>query len=428
MKFFSPSSTIALTICALQLAGAQNSAGKPELDATSLTPSTQALEQQIDSAIKAAGGDLERQNVNWVFAFSTGHFKTDPIAAQAARTLASQLVGDEVVTGDHVSARAWEGEVWNHKGSQPSSLQVGQDAKADKARTADLWPTTPAVGSVGGHDTERAAVQLTGEFARNADTVLVLITNTAASVGAPGAKLMGSNAPEYQSMLGQWTRVGGTGNGATTTVPYVIKSPTGNLSSQLETVVFVPKSFTAADIGKTARSALLKQQSAVKAAPSRGGAGGAIIVVVLLALAGLGALAYFLLRGGKGGGGGRSTVRVEGQTFRLADQPNNKVFCVLAGPGFKAEDGVPVAHVQGTPNDRFAELTRVGNDVRVRGLSEDFELKEINGAVVTGPTTLKLRPEVPEYTLEFAGEVRGASGVPRAITKNVTLTLTQGDA
>lgn len=409
-------------------AHAQDPQGKAELDRASLEPSVQKLGATVRRAVRQAGGDLERQNVRWVLAFSTGHYKSDPLGAQAAREFASGFVNANAVQGDQVTARAWELNVWPHKGEAESTLTIGADARADKARAANLWPTTPAVGSLGGHDTERAAVNLVRSFTRDPGTVLILVTNTAASVGAPGGRLLGTNAPEYQALLRGWTRLGGdaTRDGATLTVPYVVKTPGGNLGGELETVVFVPRTFAGAQMGTPGRAERLAQENNAPTPARSGNRGGAGVLLGLLGLAVVGGLIYAASRR-LGGRGGRATLRVEGQSFQLADFPNNRVVCVLAGPGFRAEDDTPVVAVPGAPNEKFAELTRVGNDVRVRGTSETFELREVDGHVVTGATTLRLRPEVPDHALEFTGEVRAASGVPRPVTKTVNLTLTQGE-
>ncbi|MFC6804023.1 hypothetical protein ACFQDE_21670 [Deinococcus caeni] len=106
--------------------------------------------QQVQEAVTTAGGDLERSQVNWVIAFSTGHYKADPLGAQAARELATQFVQRAAVQGDQVTARAWEMDIWEYRNPSGLTQIIGNDAQADLERTAKLWPTTPAVGSVGG--------------------------------------------------------------------------------------------------------------------------------------------------------------------------------------------------------------------------------------------------------------------------------------
>ena len=191
-------------------AQAQGVKGKTELDRASLKPGIDRLLSSVNQAVTVAGGDLERQNAHWVLAFSTGHFKSDPLGAQAAREVASQFVARQAVSGDRVTARAWELQPWTFRDASGLTQPIGSDIQGDKSGVDRLWPTTPAVGSLGGHDTERAAVAFTREFANLPDTVLILLTNTAASVGASGSKLLGTNAPEYQDMLQKWMRVAGS--------------------------------------------------------------------------------------------------------------------------------------------------------------------------------------------------------------------------
>ncbi|ACO47741.1 hypothetical protein Deide_2p00760 (plasmid) [Deinococcus deserti VCD115] len=404
---------------------AQTRQGKAELVRSSLEPSVARLVSSVTDAVKDAGGDLERSNAHFVVAFSTGHYKADPLGAQAARELATQFVQKVTVPGDRVTARAWELQPWAYRDPANLTLQVGADRLADHTRISALWPTTPSVGSVGGHDTERVAVELTQEFDQDAGTVLVLITNTAASVGASGVKLMSANAPEYLNTLERWTRVEGTQDGATLNIPYVITRPRGDVQGQLQAVVFAPKTFTAAPLTGGHRSELLA--ATTQKAPGGGTPNLAPVLIGLLLLGG-GFAAWKLLGGTGGGGGGRGTLRVGDQAFSLKDLPKSGAFCVLAGPGYVHEGDTPVVPVQGLPAERVAELTRVGRDLRVRGVHEDVRLSSVAGRVVVGDTaTVSLRPEEPDIPLEFSGEVRGPGGVPREITRTVNVAFMQGE-
>ncbi len=215
-------------------------------------------------------------------------------------------------------------------------------------------------------------------------------------------------------------------DGATLSLPYVVKSPSGNVQGDMEAVVFVPKTFTAAALASPIRSERLKQVAAVPDAP-RGSS--SPLPLVLLGLIVLGGLGFLLSRVLRGGGGGRSTLRVGDQTFNLSDAPQNRPFCCVAGPGYVADDGVPVVPVQGFPPERVAELTRKGRDVQVRGTSENVRLVSVAGRVLSDSlATLRLQPANPDQPLEFSGEVRGSGGVPRTIQKTLPLSFTQGDA
>lgn len=398
-------------------AAAQERQGKAELVRSSLAPGVSSLVNTVEQAVKTAGGDLERSTAHFVIAFSTGHYKSDPLGAQAAREVATQFVQNIAVPGDRVTARAWELTTWSSREAANLTLQVGRDRAADLKRISALWPTTPAVGSLGGHDTERVAVELTREFGQDAGTVLLLLTNTAASVGAPGARVLGANAPEYQRVLGTWTRVGGTQDGATLNLPYVVTNPAGDVRGQLQAVVFVPKTFTSAPLSAS-RAALL----AVGATPPRSSGGGLNLAPLLIGLLALsGGIAAWRLLGRSGGSA--TTLRVGDQHFLL---PRSGAFCVLAGPGYVPEGETPVVPVSGFPPERVAELSRVGREIRVRGLHEDVRLSSVGGRVVAGDTaTLPLRPEEPDIPLEFSGEVRGPGGVPREITRTINVAYGQ---
>ncbi|CAM2885138.1 hypothetical protein DERA104750_06330 [Deinococcus radiodurans] len=404
---------------------AQDVRGKTELMRSSLKPGVDRLLSSVNEAVTAAGGDLDKQNVHWVMAFSTGHFKSDPLGAQAAREVASQFIAREAMTGDQVTARAWELKPWAFRNAQGLTQQIGTDSQADKGGVERLWPTTPAVGSAGGHDTERAAVSFTKEFANSPDTVLILLTNTAASVGSAGTKLLGTNAGSYQKMLETWTRVAGTQDGATLNIPYTIKTPGGAVPGQMQAVVLLPKTFTATPLGNTTRTQQLDQSAQpVKAEKKNGSA--APFLLGLLGLGLIGGLVWMLIKGG-GQGGARGSLRVGDSNFSLRDMPNGRPFCVIAGPGY-SEEGVAVVPVQGLPAERIAELVRVGKDLKVRGTSEAVTLSSVDGRVAVGnAASFPLRLDQPDHQLELTGEVRGAGGVPREITRSLTLSYQQGD-
>ncbi|OLV18460.1 hypothetical protein [Deinococcus marmoris] len=408
-------------------AAAQTSTGKTELVRSSLDAGVTQLVARINDAVTASGGDLERQRADWVVAFSTGHYKSDPLGAQAAREVATQLIQRRAVSGDKVTARAWEMNVWEYRNPQGLTVQIGTDSAGDKSRIENLWPTTPAVGSIGGHDTEQAAVTLTQELSGDSSAVLILLTNTAASVGTAGTRLLGTNAPEYQNMLSSWNRVEGSQDGATLNLPYVVSTPSGEVQGQMQAVVFIPKTFTASPLAGGTRTEQLAAPAASTPAQRSGGGGTAIFII--LGLLALGAAAYFLLfrgKGGSGGGGGRGTLRVGDSDFSLSGLPRNKPFCIIAGPGYASESEVAVIPVQGLPAAPIAELTRVGKDIRVRAVHEDIRLSSVGGKVTVGDSaTVPLRQDQPDTVLDFSGEVRGAGGVPREVSRSVTLSYSQ---
>ena len=401
--------------------------GKAELVRDSLKGDVSQLIGTVQLAVKNAGGDLEHSSAHFVMAFSTGHYKTDPLGAQAAREVATQFVQRLTVPGDRVTARAWELNTWTTRDASALSLQVGTDRAADQARIAGLWPTTPAVGSVGGHDTERAAVELTNEFNNDAGTVLVMLTNTAASVGASGAKLLGANAPEYLDTLNHWTRVEGTQDGATLDLPYVVHSPSGDVKGQMQAVVFVPKTFTAASLSGQSRSQLLAASSAAPVAKRSGPNLLPLLIVVALAAVGFGA--WRLLAGGGGGGGGRrGSLRVGDTEFAMRDLPRGRPFCVLAGSGYISESDLPVVPLTGFPPEALAELSLNGQELKIAPLGETVRLTSVGGRVPTSSApTVRLNASDPDTELEFSGEVRGSGGVPREVQRTVRISYSQGE-
>lgn len=418
---------LVLGLLTIGTTSAQNTSGKLELDRTSVQPGVDRLTKIVQEAVTSAGGDLNRSQAHWVIAFSTGHYKADPLGAQAARELATKFVKANVVRGDQITARAWEMNTWEYRNPSGLTLQIGTDPNGDKASVSRLWPTTPQVGSVGGHDTEQTAVTLTSEFAKDPASILILLTNTAASVGATGTKLLGTNAPAYQEMLQSWNRVAGTQDGASVNLPYVVKGPSGDVPGQMQAVVFVPKTFTAAPLSGASRTEQLKSDPGAK--PSAPATPNVLPVLLgLLVLGGAGFLAYKTL-GGKGGtGGGRGTIRVGETSFSLRDLPNGRPFCVLAGPGYRGEDETPVVPLPGMPAAPIAEFSRSGRDIRVRALHDDIKLASVGERVSVGDSALiPLSLSAPDVPLEFRGEVRGTGGVPKEISKTVTVSYLQGD-
>lgn len=416
---------LALGLLTTGIASAQDAPGKLELDRASIQPGVERLSKIVQEAITASGGDLNRSQIHWVLAFSTGHYKTDPLGAQAVREFATQFIKANAVQGDQVTSRAWEMNTWEYRNASGLTLQIGTDPNGDKASVSRLWPTTPQVGSVGGHDTEQTAVTLTSELAQDPGAVLILLTNTAASVGAAGTKLLGTNAPDYQEMLQSWNRVAGTQDGASVNLPYTVHGPGGDVPGQMQAVVFVPKTFSSAPIpGKTREEQLNRPE---KTLPTSKSPNVLPALLGLLLLGGGGVLAWKML-GNKGGSGGRGAIRIGDTTFSLRDLPNGRPFCVLAGPGYRGEDDTPVVPLSGMPAAPIAEFIRSGRDIRVRALHDDIKLTSVGDRVsVSDSAVIPLSLSAPDVPLEFRGEVRGSGGVPKEISKTVTVSYLQGE-
>jgi hypothetical protein len=224
----------------------QHEQKQPQLDEQSLHQAYLALASLIRQEVHSRGGDVGKQRVHWVLSFSTGHFAADPTAAQAARYLAKKLVEDLAKAGDSVSAYAWEMDVWDHLPGTSRTVVVQSKSPRDMELINKLWPRTPRRDTVGGHDTERAIVEIIRTLGGVSDTVFVLFTPTAASVAAPNTKVLGQNHPDYQSVLEHWDRVQGATAppGASKQIQYRVIKPSGEIVNRtMDLVVLVPKQF-----------------------------------------------------------------------------------------------------------------------------------------------------------------------------------------
>jgi hypothetical protein len=237
----------------LLLGGFTQQQTQPRLDKSSLVESYLQLKEKVIQAIRDRGGDPENQQVHWVFGFSTGHFAADPSAAEAARYLASKIVEDLAKVGDQVSAYAWEMEVWDHLSGGTRTVTIDAKTPEYAEKVHNLWPRTPRAGSVGGHDTERAIVEIVRDIenriGNTQNVCMILITPTAASVAASGTKVWGQDHPEYQEILKDWHRVidpslSGASRGASIQVPYrVVKLSGVTVRRTLDVVLVVPRQF-----------------------------------------------------------------------------------------------------------------------------------------------------------------------------------------
>ena len=161
-----------------------------KLDPRSVQSSADSLYSAVEQAVSAAGGNLAEQHLNLAVGFSTGHFASDPGMAEAARAISTALVDAHLVQGDTVRAYAWEMNVWPHPGSTLNPFQVPGSAAGSpgKSEVNRLWPRSTQSGSQGGHDTERAAVEMAQTLDPAEGSVMVLLTNTAYSIASKTAE------------------------------------------------------------------------------------------------------------------------------------------------------------------------------------------------------------------------------------------------
>jgi hypothetical protein len=406
--------------------------GQLKLEPKSLESGEAKLAQIIQDGLQRAGGKPETESIRFVVAFKTGFFKDDPVRADAVREVATALVKNSAVAGDRITARAFEFGLWDHKSIDALTLTLAQSAKDDPNKTSDvsqLWPLTPKSNSLGGHDLERAAVELDAELGAPNDTVMVLLTNAAASQGAPGEQLIGSDSAEYQAMLEHWDRIPGTKDGATLEIPFQVLVPNESpTQAKLAAVVFVPKTFSSTLLGSKTRTELLNtaQATPVTSPPAPGGG----FPLGLLAIPVLGAAAWFAYKqfGGNGGGGWVLEIMEGSPTrFAVADAQAGRPVVVLAGAGFTNDGGDPISTIPKAPAESFARFIRDGNSVRVESTSQTLELKTFDGDMPVGAVRVKPDPTGPEHVLEFAGSVAGSSGVPRHTTITVRFRVSRGE-
>ena len=378
-------------------------------------PNVAALMQTIKSAVQAAGGNLESGNIHLVVAFATGFYSSDPIAAQASRQAATELSKKLLVAQDTVSARAWELTTWAFRPASETTLTLAADDRASVTQAlAKLWPQTARDGSTGGHDTERAIVALTSEFAAKGDAVIVLLSNTAASVG-PDKGLMGENAAEYEHALEGWSRAPGA-HGASAVVPYTVSTPSGTSETQdLEAVVLTPKTFTSTPFTGPTRT-----ERIAPVIPHFDWITLIIAVLVILALVAAGFAIYKVIIPKP-----KWRVTVNDQTFPV-DVGEGGMICIVAGPRFKSENGDRLVETPQGPADAYARITQVKGGVKVSGTSPEFTLREKDGVSHFEDVTLNATDT--QASLTFVGEVESSTGRRRAQSATVRVAYLQGES
>lgn len=413
-------------------AGAQTAS--EQVDASFLQRQSEQLYSTIEQAVSAAGGDLNRQHVHLVFAFSTGHFAKDPLMAEAARAVASDVAAGHLVNGDQLSGYAWEMNVWPHKGDTLNPLTVGPDRAAMRASFQDLWPRSPQAGSNGGHDTEAAIAALTGQLSSDRAAVLVLLTNSAASqAGTAAQRTIGENSPTYLSALENWTRLRTSSTtGATVQLAIAPDRP----ERLFDAVIVVPKQFTGAALDGE-RSALVAAQVQAADAPTSsslpwwvwvlGGvavAAGAVLAIrarnnrpAASAMAGDERIAAAPSASRSPKGAQKLALHVGGRRFALdAAKPGDTV-CVLCGSGYPVGTS-PGQYVVLSQSDlppiRLLTVTRERQGLK---LSPETDVS-LAGEL---PTTLPLKDA--EYRLKLSGRAARQNLPPRPYQADVVLSL-----
>lgn len=397
-------------------------ARQDRLDEASIEEAARTLQNAIHSAVSQAGGDLERQHVHLVLAFSTGHFNKDPLGAQAARQIAWMVVKDLLVAGDRVSVFAWEMNLWDHLQGKENSLVLGGSDEASKTPVQDLFPNTVQDGSEGGHDTERAIVEVTRGLGDARDAVIVLITNDAQSVAPKGQQTIGADNPEYQQVLQTWQRLPQVNErGASVELPFLVLKATGDTQPRrLDALILVPRWYDAASLGQASRTQLLtstvaggqddESTTSTETGGTTNGGGGKgngflRVAIPLLIIALIGFVVWYII---KILPNGVPDPKIEGTTIPFAQLKPGEVICTVVGQGYSDPVAGKKVEVSRIPPLLVAQLKKEGKK-QIRVENKEFKLVGINNRPKAVRATLSPNSL---YTLTFAGDVPQGAGLP----------------
>lgn len=365
MRLFLLALLLVFAACAL----VTQTARQDKLDDASIADAARILESAIRSAVSQAGGDLEKQHVHLVLAFSTGHFNKDPLGAQAARQIAWLVVKDLLVAGDRVSVFAWEMNLWDHLQGKDNSLVLSGSDEKSKQPVQDLFPNTVQDGSQGGHDTERAIVEITRRLGDARDAVIVLITNDAQSVAPKGLQTIGADNPEYQQVLQTWQRLPQVNErGASVELAFTVQRGSGDkLRRRLDAVIVVSQPFLSG--------------------PKVGGGGppvllfAAIASIILIFIALLAREREKLRKWIKQlcQSPGQEALFVNGEFVSLIQAHDSGVICRLVGRKHKslAEDGLPRVVIDDDCADNIAEIVHEKGKLQV--IPRFGKIRRVNG-------------------------------------------------
>lgn len=365
------------------------------------------LRDKLLEVILHAEGDPENQQIHLVVGFSTGHFSKDPLAAEASRMIAWSIVQDMLIEGDKVSCYAWETQVWDHAEPFNNPLTINSDLKQEKGTVKELFPLTTQQGSRGGHDTEQAIVEISSRLNTHSDAVIVLLTNTAASISIPGKKVIGANHPDYLSVLEQWNRLPSVNkSGASLELPYTIIDSSGkSLLRTLDAVVLVPKRFQGASLITGTRTERLSRPAISNSEPSPIKVRGIVPFLTLLAILFVVAIiGYFLVKMLSGLQGGW-ILEINGQKFDPFKVRNGEQICELVGEGFESIGEKSIV-LNSIPPIRAIKFIRWRDRVEIQNVG--MQTTTING--VYSPDPILKRNE--NYKIELKGEYNQNSGLP----------------
>ena len=362
----------ALGVIAL-LAAAQTPP-RGRVDEESVKKAAAKLKDHLVQAAQAAGADTSNTQIDLVLAFCTSSWGGDPQSGEAARKIGTKAASDLLVSGDRLSVAPWELELWESPESRGGPIVIPSGEAPAESSLQPLIPMTPQAGSSGGHDKERAVVQL-GERAQ-ANTIVVLLANHMASNQRPGVPLLGANSTEYKAAVEQiWTLAEARNNrGASLELPYEVILGTGERRPRvLDALVLVRRGFSGA--------ALAKSREELRKIGGTGDGGGGLhpllILLALLGVGGLGVLAYFFIRQSGGGTGGAIELVINDST-QVLDRAHLGTGVYLVG---EDHDGsrTPALRIKGLRDYAVARIYEKGSDLLLQPLG-DFKILRVVGA------------------------------------------------
>jgi hypothetical protein len=387
---------LACTLLLIMAGHSQRELKQPQVDKESLAQEPSALAGLIREEIRNRGGDPDKQQVHWVFGFSTGHFALDPTAAEAARYLAHKLVEKLAKVGDSVSAYAWEMNVWNHLPGRSRTVSI--QAKTPQSAISELWPRTPRQDTTGGHDTEKAIVEITRELSRAQNAVIILITPTAASVAAANTKVLGQNDPGYQNVLSRWDRVQGPAapSGASKQIQYRVIKPSKEIVNRtMDVIILIPKKFAGPPaLGKSQPVPPSRTQTRYRSPPIAILIFIIIIIIILIILTAILLRPYFE----------RLSLQIGDYNFSL----NKSGGVIIAGTNqIPTREGWRIFPVSGrhVPARELATIQREGRRVVLRAQNCNIRI----GGIIYDEYSLN--PENP-VQLELYGSEEVQPGLP----------------
>lgn len=384
-------------------------------------------------AILSAGGRPADQAVHLVIGFSTGHFADDPLQAEATRLTARHLADRLLVPGDTVSVFAWELGIWDHSIESTWGIRVRDSSVSVTNIVTDMMPLGPAKGSEGGHDTELAIVEAFARLGQEANAVVVLLTNSAASVrGRPYQSLIGPNDPRYLRSIARAYRAPSVNRaGASAVLDFQVELPDGRrINRTAEAIVVVSKPFSGPSLstprpdrvsrapeqsaGGAQNEAAAREDGTGRTTGSGSGWWGLIVLVTIVLVTIVVYLLWSHLKGGQ------LALRVNGEYVETQGTEPGQALRRFVGEGFGTTDGRTII-LRSMPGEEVLKLVYLGRGKGFR-LEKSPQVTQwsVNGVPVNGDRYVLGSPN--KYEVEVRTRVN-TNGVPEDRTCKVTLEL-----